>query len=294
MKHYRILSCLAAVALCVIGLTACNEVDTVGGGPSDKSFFSQETLNYNLTTDPGIVIPVVRLGTSGDLTVNVTTVGSSIFSVPGSVVIKDGQRIGELVVTYDQKALNFNELYELDVTIGNFSSIYGFETAHVVIEYPTSYFEFGAGTIYEDWWGEQEDKTLFVREFADNVYQCFLPQCWGHDSGGPDHYPVQDYVFFWNTQTNKLYIPVQWMGCEDWCIADQGAIACKFGGPGHKEGSADWMKYIDSFYAGIDMIQPHYDPAKKAFYLSDSAAIDPNTGAVVYGTPGKPDIFYLE
>ena len=133
---------------------------------------------------------------------------------------------------------------------------------------------------------------MFVREYAENVYQCYLPECWGHDSGAG--YPVQDYVFFWNTKTNKVYVPFQFMGCEDWCIADQGAIACMFGGPGYKEGSADWMAYIDKVYATHTYPQPHYDPAKKAFYLSDSAACSPADGSVSYGTPGRPDVFYLE
>ena len=190
------------------------------------------------------------------------------------------------------KSLTFNETYELDITISDFKSIYGYQKVHVIIEYPTSYFEYGAGTIYEDWWGEQEDKTMFAREYAENVYQCYLPECWGHDSGAG--YPVQDYVFFWNTKTNKVYVPFQFMGCEDWCIADQGAIACKFGGPDYKAGSADWMAFIDQVYASHAYPQPHYDPAKKAFYLSDSAACSPADGSVAYGSPGRPDVFYLE
>ena len=129
-------------------------------------------------------------------------------------------------------------------------------------------------------------------DYADNVYQCYLPECWGHDSGAG--YPVQDYVFFWNTKTNKLYIPFQFMGCEDWCIGDQGSIACKFGGPDYKAGSAQWMDYIDKIYAGHAYPQPHYDPEKKAFYLSDSAACSPADGTVAYGNPGPPDVFYLE
>ena len=195
-------------------------------------------------------------------------------------------------LTYDPKSLTYNETYELDIAISGFSSIYGYEKVHVIIEYPTSYVEYGSGTIYEDWWGEKEDKTLFVRDYADNVYQCYLPECWGHDSGAG--YPVQDYVFFWNTKTNKLYIPFQFMGCEDWCIGDQGSIACKFGGPDYKAGSAQWMDYIDKIYAGHAYPQPHYDPEKKAFYLSDSAACSPADGTVAYGNPGPPDVFYLE
>ena len=223
---------------------------------------------------------------------NVNATGSSLFTVPSSVTMESGNRIGEMEITYDPKSLTFNETYELDITISGFTSIYGYEKVHVIIEYPTSYFEYGAGTIYEDWWGEVEQKTMFMREYAENVYQCYLPECWGHDSGAG--YPVQDYVFFWNTKTNKLYIPFQFMGCSDWCIGDQGSIACKFGGPDYKVGSAQWMDYIDKVYATHAYPQPHYDPAKKAFYLSDSAACSPADGSVAYGTPGPPDVFYLD
>ena len=235
---------------------------------------------------------MVRLGTQGDLTVQVTATGASEFTVPGEVVIKDGDRMGTLEVTYDPSRLSFNQLYEVALAIKDYTSLYGFQNATLTIEKPTSYYKYGAGTIVEDWWGEQDDKDMYAREFAEDVLQCYLPDCWGHDSGAG--YPVQNYVFFWNTKTNKVYVPFQFMGCEDWCIADQGAIACKFGGPGYKEGSAEWMAYIDNVYASHAYPQPHYDPAKKAFYLSDSAACSPADGTVAYGSPGHPDIFYLE
>ena len=292
MKHNRLFLILAACAT-LAGMTACKD-DEGGSAASPDSFFIQDELAYNLTSNPAVTIPVARLAQSGDLTVNVSTTGSSLFTVPSSVIIKDGDRIGELVVEYDPKSLTFNEVYELDITISGFNSIYGYGTAHVIIEYPTSYFEYGSGTITEGWWGEEEEKVMYAREYAENVFQCYLPECWGHDSGGPDHYPVQDYVFYWNYKTNKVYVPFQYMGCEDWCIADLGAIACKFGGPDYKEGSAEWMSYIDQYYTTSEYAQPHYDPDKQAFYLSDSAACSPATGKVVYGTPGAPDIFYLE
>ena len=296
MKLSRIFM-LALAAVTLAGVTACRDNEIAGGGASggvesSDCFFIEEQLAYNLTSNPTIIVPVARLSKGSEVTVNVNSTGSNLFAVPSSVKVESGNRIGEMELTYDPKSLTFNETYELDITIADFKSIYGYEKVHVIIEYPTSYFEYGAGTIYEDWWGEVEQKTMFMREYAENVYQCYLPECWGHDSGAG--YPVQDYVFFWNTATNKLYIPVQYMGCDDWCIADQGAIACHFGGPDHKVGSAAWMAYIDQVYATAAYPQPHYDPTKKAFYLSDSAAISPTTGAVVYGTPGNPDIFYLE
>ena len=292
MKLNRLVILLMA-SVTLLGISACQgNVNPGGGIESSDCFFVEEQLAYNLTSNPTIVVPVARLSKGSEMTVNVNSTGSSLFSVPSSVKIGEGDRIGEMELTYDPKSLTFNETYELDITISGFKSIYGYEKVHVIIEYPTSYYEFGAGTIYEGWWGEQEDKTLFAREYADNVLQCYLPECWGHDSGAG--YPVQDYVFFWNTSTNKLYIPVQYMGCEDWCVADQGAIACRFGGPNYKVGSAEWMNYIDQVYSSSAFPQPHYDPSKKAFYLSDSAAISPDTGAVVYGSPGAPDVLYLE
>ena len=293
MKINRILLSILACAT-FFGLSACQKGNDAGGNQavSDDCFFIEQQLAYNLTSNPTIIVPVARLAKAAEAVVNVSSTGSDLFTVPSSVKIENGNRIGEMELTYDPKSLTFNETYELDITISDFQSIYGYEKVHVIIEYPTSYFEYGSGTIYEDWWGEQEDKTMFVREYAENVYQCYLPECWGHDSGAG--YPVQDYVFFWNTKTNKVYVPFQFMGCEDWCIADQGAIACMFGGPGYKEGSADWMAYIDKVYATHTYPQPHYDPAKKAFYLSDSAACSPADGSVSYGTPGRPDVFYLE
>ena len=292
MKTNRILLGLAALAT-LVGMAACQKSNGNGGtAASDDCFFIGEQLAYNLTSNPTIIVPVARLAQGAEKVVNVSATGSNLFTVPSSVTIADGDRIGEMELTYDPKSLTYNETYELDIAISGFSSIYGYEKVHVIIEYPTSYVEYGSGTIYEDWWGEKEDKTLFVRDYADNVYQCYLPECWGHDSGAG--YPVQDYVFFWNTKTNKLYIPFQFMGCEDWCIGDQGSIACKFGGPDYKAGSAQWMDYIDKIYAGHAYPQPHYDPEKKAFYLSDSAACSPADGTVAYGNPGPPDVFYLE
>ena len=283
---------LVLAAAAFLGVTACQNKENGGGVENSDCFFIEEQLAYNLTSNPTIIVPVARLSQGAEITVNVNSTGSNLFTVPSSVTMENGNRIGEMEITYDPKSLTFNETYELDITISGFKSIYGYEKVHVIIEYPTSYFEYGAGTIYEDWWGEVEQKTMFMREYAENVYQCYLPECWGHDSGAG--YPVQDYVFFWNTKTNKLYIPFQFMGCSDWCIGDQGSIACKFGGPDYKAGSAQWMDYIDKVYASHAYPQPHYDPAKKAFYLSDSAACSPADGSVAYGTPGPPDVFYLD
>ena len=292
MKYNKTLSILAFASLF---FAACNKSGDSGDAPSDAGFFSQARLVYSLASTSEITIPVVRLGTSGDLTVNVTSTGASEFSVPSSCTIMDGERIGTLNVTFDSKKLAYMESYLLNVSISGFNSIYGYETAEIQIDNPMPanlpYAVYGSGKIVEGWWGEEEEKDLLFRDCGGGIYQCYLPECWGHDSGAG--YPVQDYVFYWDTNSNKLYIPFQFMGCEDWCIGDQGSIACKFNGPDYADGLRVWREYADMIYASSSFPQPHYDPVTKAFYLSDSAARNPESGVVVYGSEGTPDVFTL-
>ena len=294
MKTNRLISFLL-IASSALLLGACKDNDDTGADLSGQGFFSQETLIYSLSGQSSISVPVVRLGTGGEITVNISSSGAPEFTVPSSVTIADGDRIGSAEITFNPSNLAYMESYNIDLSINGFSSIYGYGNAKLQIENPMPadlpYSSYGTGTITEGWWGEQEDKEMFYRDCGGGIYQCYLPECWGHDSGAG--YPVQDYVFFWDTKTNKLYIPFQFMGCEDWCIGDQGSIACKFGGPGYGDGLRVWREYIDGVYKTSSFEQPHYDPATKSFYLSDSAACSPNTGAVVYGTAGTPDVFKL-
>ena len=295
MKRISKILFAAAVAGLMSSAVACDN-DSDSAGSSAELYFFQESFSFNLTSNPEIQIPVVRLGTSGDMTVEVNSTGSDLFNVPSSVTVKDGERIGNLVVTYHKSRLEYNAVYELSLSISGYSSVYGYGKAVATIEYPTSFYEYGNGTIDEGWWGETEIKTMFARDYATDVLQCYLPDCWGHDSG--PGYDVQDYYFYWNTRTNKVYVPLQYMGTTGsnirWSIADRGALACKFGGPDYNEGSSDWMKYSDKWYQDAGLPQPHYDPDKRAFYLSDSAAVNPDTGEVVYATPGTFDVLRLD
>ena len=294
MKKITRLILLSALAV----FASCQKEEGGGGaasGSSTESFFFKENFNFNLLNVADVVVPVVRLGQSGDLTVEITTTGASLFSIPGSVTIADGDRMAEIPISFDKSKLAYYETYEIPLTIKGYSSLYGYADALVKIDNPVPadlpYSVYGSGTIVEGWWGEEEEKDMFYRDCGGGLYECYLPECWGHDSGAG--YPVQDYRFFWDTKTNKLYVPFQFMGCDDWCIGDQGSIACKFGGPNYVDGLHVWRDYIDGVYKTSSFTQPHYDPSTKSFYLSDSAACSPSTGAVTYGKAGTPDVFTL-
>ena len=148
MKINRILLSILACAT-LFGLGACQKGNDAGGNQavSADCFFIEQQLAYNLTSNPTIIVPVARLAKAAEAVVNVSATGSDLFTVPSSVKIENGNRIGEMELTYDPKSLTFNETYELDITISDFKSIYGYQKVHVIIEYPTSYFEYGTGTI---------------------------------------------------------------------------------------------------------------------------------------------------
>ena len=180
MKSEKTISAFLSVLAVLFSAVSCKD-DGGTSGSSSECYFFQESFSFNVTSNPEVEIPVVRLGTSGDVSVNVSSTGSSLFTVPSQVTIKDGERVGNLVVTYDKSQLAFNETYELNLSISDYTSLFGYGKAVATIEYPTSYYEYGKGTIEEGWWGEQEDKVMYARDYAKNILQCYLPDCWGHD-----------------------------------------------------------------------------------------------------------------
>ena len=281
------------LALSLVAALSCSKENggSAGGGSSTEGYFFKNAFAYNLSNNATVQIPIVRLGNSGDLEVSITSDAPAIFSLPPSVTIKDGERAAMIDVTYNMADVEYNTEYVINVQVKDFASKFGYKDAVVTIERPTSFYKYASGTIVEDWWGEQEDKDMYARDYGSGILQCYLPQCWGHDTG--PGYPVQDYVWFWDTKTNLVYVPFQPMGNDDWMIADRGAVACMFGGPNYKAGSADWRAWIDKWYTDNGLKHPYYNPETKSFYLSDTAALDPKTGAVTYGKAGSFDVFTI-
>ena len=127
MKINRILLSILACAT-LFGLGACQKGNDAGGNQavSADCFFIEQQLAYNLTSNPTIIVPVARLAKAAEAVVNVSSTGSDLFTVPSSVKIENGNRIGEMELTYAPKSLTFNETYELYITISDFMSIYGY------------------------------------------------------------------------------------------------------------------------------------------------------------------------
>lgn len=252
------IACAAAV------FTACDKAEVAEGSSEDGYFFS-EVLSYNLLSNKVVEIPVVRLGKSGDLTVNLSVDAPAIFNVPSSIVIKDGERVANIPVSYNISDVAYNTDYEINVKVSGFKSAFGYEQVKAVVQYPTSYYKYAEGHVCENWWAEEEEKDMFARDFLGSILQCYLPDCWGHDSGAG--YPVQNYVFYFDTKTNKVYVPYQFMGSGTTYIADRGSAHAL--AAGIKEGTAAWFEYIDNYYKTSGEPQPSFNPETKKFNLSD-------------------------
>ena len=72
MKRISKILFAAAVAGLMSSAVACDN-DSDSAGSSAELYFFQESFSFNLTSNPEIQIPVVRLGTSGDMTVEVNS-----------------------------------------------------------------------------------------------------------------------------------------------------------------------------------------------------------------------------
>lgn len=97
-----------------------------------------------------------------------------------------------------------------EVTVSR-SSIYTFNWE---LDFESEWKLLDEGTINETpYWNQQEERPLFYRTLDDNFLECLIPSCFGKNTiakGSP--YDVKDYRFYWNTQTNQIYIPKQYMG----------------------------------------------------------------------------------
>lgn len=208
---------LALAAAMLFGFGACVEkapeyvpADPVGN--SEVFFAPTLPSSYNLKGNPGsFTFDVSRVDATNSLTVNLNTSADPIFKVSPSVSFASGAKTAAVEVTFDPSKLVEETPYQFTVTIGNETTPYGASEYSFTASVPASWTKFATGTLTEDWWGEVEPKmTLWYQDIDDHTRLCKIENCFGHDTGPT--YDVQDYVFYWDTNTNYLRIPMHYMG----------------------------------------------------------------------------------
>ena len=286
---------LALAVAMVFGFSACVEkapeyepADPVGN--SEVFFAPTLPSSYNLKGNPGsFSFDVSRVDASNSLTVNLSSSADAIFSVPSSVSFNSGAKTATVNVTFDPSKLVEDKAYPFTVMVTSETTPYGASEYSFTASLPSAWLKFGTGDLNEVWWGEIEPKmTIWYQDLNDHLRLCKIEDCFGHDTG--PSYPVQDYVFYWNTTTNQIYIPIRSMGYvpSNYGVpvyyGDESSFYNKYWsadkGAQNEEGTDAWFAFCDAFRATYpEDYYPYYD-GNGGFYLADQ---------YIVGMPGTSD-----
>lgn len=209
----RIFSAVSAVAL-LFGVAACVEkapaYEPAAPTATDEVYFPQgQPSNVDLKLAGGtITVNVSRIKTTSaaDIALNVTA--DKIFNVPSSVSFAAGESKTSITITYDVADLTDDATYPFALELTDQTSDYGISSYSFNGIVPASWIKWNKGHMTEGWWGEEEDETLYYQDLGNDVWYCYISNCF--DTMG-DAVPT-NYYFYWDKKTNYLNIPMQYMG----------------------------------------------------------------------------------
>lgn len=235
--------------------------------------------SHTLTpADPTSVdIEVKRANASGAITVPYTFVSEEQIYTAGEISFADGNETTYLHV--DFAAANPGAPHKFSVIIDDPQYASKYLDSAVAVDYSFMIVEWvkfvgpeakdgDLGHIYQISWEEDYDTEMYYYETSyANIRFCKLVDAW--------HGNVEtvDYEFYWNTSTNNLYVPHQWIGYD---LADgrsvyTGAAADfydKYNGWGEVVPSDDYFTWAPAWIAKNGFFQPYYD-GNGNFYLGD-------------------------
>lgn len=256
--------------------------------------------SYDLSADASsFVIPLYR-GSKDLAALNVPLKASGdgiddgIFTVPTTVSFPANVSKIDIPVSVDMEKLGTNNYIPLTVEIADntLTTIYGIKSVTIKAGVSLPWVLFDAGILVECplWWGEEEEKEMYYQQISEKMRFCKIEGCFGKETiAGGGTYDVQDYTWYWNTETNEVYIPYQYMGyvtsgypvyiCDEtsfynfYWYYNKGA---GYGGSTLDEGSEEWFAFCDKFRqayprSGGDYY-PYYD-GKGTFYLADGYSV---------------------
>ena len=293
MKHrYFVL----ALALSAFAIAACSEKETYTPGPQADGFhFSTDVNSSVIEVDEsmnGVDVFLYRSKTAASETKKVTIVDESgLFFAANPTTVDVAFAAGEgkkaIHIPFAFAELKPGKEYPISFSFTGDETPYGPSSLKVSILSPLPWIFFAKGVMIESptWWGEEEEKEMYYQQVSDKIRFCKVEACFGHDTieAGGD-YDVQDYTWYWNTETNEVYVPLQYMGYTDkdgyetW-IGDETSFYDAYwnakdpgkNGSGKEVGSEEWFEFCDWFRAKYPRPAdwyPYYD-GNGVFYLAD-------------------------
>ena len=205
---------LATVA--VIGLFSCEEESPVYEPAQQESgaqvYFSQDVVavtSYNIRGVESLPIQVNRANTASDVTVAINaTCENAAVKLPTEVHFAAGESTTSYVITFDQSGIVENTNYGVSLKIGNDTTLYGVSQYDFTVAAQLPWNKFAKGHFTEEWWGEEEDETLYYQQISDTERYCYISNCFDTEGSAVP----TNFYFYWNTETNKIRVPHQYMG----------------------------------------------------------------------------------
>lgn len=243
MKSLKIFFLAALVAVAGV-FTACTEDGNWNAGPNEKGtrvyFSSENAATLDATADAtSVAVTVARNETVGDLEVSVSAAfGSndyaSFFTVPQTVIFKDGMETATLTIGYDFSKLVGGESYDITLTVVDetLHSNYGYAEQTITVVCPEPYVLLGKGLYRDDmvfslWTGTPSDfYQVEIYEntnypgyiFVKNAYTTSWPAAAFNEAMGqtvPMAMAEGDTYFVIDARNpNKVILPIQQLGLD--------------------------------------------------------------------------------
>lgn len=286
---------ILAAAAVSLAATACVEEEIHAPGEADLDgcygvYFPAQDASGSHTYDPTmtkeITISVSRKNTEGDITVpyNIATDTPEAFKC-GEIAFEDGQTETTLHVTFPSIKTGVTYNLSLSISDPQYASKYdsgacSFDFSVMCVEWKKF---FGPGASEEKAEGELTTKTLenisdvtsvktemsYYETSYPNINFCKLTKVFDFTEGAE---PI-DYIFYWNTSTNNLYVPSQEFYTrsdgKNIAVGDAAAFYDSYYAWGSTPDSgAEYFTWQPTWLAKNGFYQPHYDGVG-GFYLAD-------------------------
>ena len=283
-KFSSIIFALAALSFAVISCQPEEEPFEPGEAEvancAGVFFPTQDAMGSHTLTpaDPTSVdIEVKRTNSSGAINVPfVFDSSEQIFNV-GQISFADGSETTYLHVDFAAAAPGSTHKFSVVIDDPQYASKYAdgataLDYSFMIVEWVEFYGKEASagdlGHIYQVCWEEDYDTQMFYYETSfPDIRFCKLVDAWHGNQG------KADYEFYWNTSSNRLYLPVQYMayinsnGAEVWA-GDYASFYNWYASLGHDCPSEEYFDWADRFLTNNGLWGPYYD-GNGNFYLGD-------------------------
>ena len=297
---------LAMAGLLTLGFASCekaHEYEPAAPEGGNQVYFSKDLpASYDVKGLESFTVEVMRGSADGSLTVGLASEvsypdgGQNPFTIPTEVTFAPESKTASIQIAINDTAILESVDYAIELALESDTTLYGKVKYAFTASIPASWTKFAEGHVYEVCWEEDYDCVMYTQEteFA-NILKCKLENAWNGNVG------TADYLFYWNTETDEIFVPAQWIaytgsGGQVW-VSDAAGFYNLSASYGLTCPSEYWFSWAPGFHSRNGFFQPYYD-GMGGFYLADwywrSDGTTPTGNGYQFGDAAACDYFIAE